>query len=145
MAKRYAEHQIVIESEPRACFDALTDYDTFADWQSAVEACEVLTRDQQGRGREVAFEIDARVRTVGYTLRYSYEPPHRIAWEFVDGDVKDVDGEYILEDNGDGTTLATYSLGLDPGVWLPGPLARVLGEQVMKGQMEELKARVESG
>ena len=144
MAKRYAEHQIVIEAAPQACFDALTDYETFADWQSAVKRCEVLTRDSEGRGQEVAFLVDARVRTVSYTLRYSYEPPHRIAWEFVDGDVKDVEGEYILEDNGDGTTLATYSLGLDPGVWLPGPLARVLSEQVMKGQMEELKARVES-
>ncbi|HEX8073466.1 MAG TPA: SRPBCC family protein [Thermoleophilaceae bacterium] len=144
MAQKHAEHQIVIQAAPQACFDALIDYESFPDWQSAVKACEVRTRDGDGRGREVAFEIDARVRTVSYTLRYSYEPPHRIGWDYVDGDVRDVDGEYIFEDRGDGTTLATYSLALDPGVWLPGKLARVLSEQVMKGQMEELRDRVES-
>jgi uncharacterized membrane protein len=143
VAKRHAEHQIEIAADPRACFDALTEYETFPEWQSAVKSAEVLTRDGDGRGQDVAFEIDARVRTVSYTLRYSYEPPHRIGWEYVDGDVRDVDGEYVFEDRGDGTTLATYSLALDPGLWLPGALARVLSEQVMKGQMAELKKRVE--
>ena len=143
MAKRHAEHQIAIGADPWACFDALTEYGTFPDWQSAVKSAEVLSRDADGRGEEVAFEIDAKVRTVSYTLRYSYEPPHRIGWEYVDGDVRDVEGEYVFEDRGNGTTLATYSLALDPGVWLPGPLAKVLSQQVMKGQMAELKERVE--
>jgi ribosome-associated toxin RatA of RatAB toxin-antitoxin module len=145
VARKHAEHQIVIKGAPQACFDALTDYESFPDWQSAVKHCEVLTRAADGRGEEVEFEVDAKVRTIHYTLRYSYEPPHRIGWDYVDGDVRDVDGEYIFEDRGDGTTLATYSLALDPGVWLPDKLARALSEQVMKGQMEELKARVEGG
>ena len=104
-----------------------------------------MARDREGRGREVAFEIDAKVRTIRYRLRYSYEPPHRIAWDYVEGDVKDVDGEFVLEDRGDGTTLATYSLALDAGVWMPGPLRKVLSDQVMKGAVEDLKRRVESG
>jgi hypothetical protein len=58
--------------------------------------------------------------------------------------VKDVDGEYTLEARADGATLATYALALDPGVWLPGPVAKVLNEQVMKRSMEDLKRRVES-
>jgi hypothetical protein len=57
--------------------------------------------------------------------------------------VKDVDGEMVLEDRGDGTTLATYSLALDPGVWLPGPVRKVLEDQVMKGSVADLKRRVE--
>jgi hypothetical protein len=93
----------------------------------------------------VAFEIDAKVKTIHYRLRYSYEPPHRIAWEYLGGDVKDVDGELTLEDRGDGATLVTYSLALDPGVWMPGPLQKVLNDQVMKGSVEDLKRRVESG
>jgi hypothetical protein len=56
-----------------------------------------------------------------------------------------VDGEYLLEDQGDGTTLATYSLALDPGMWMPGPLQKVLNDQVMKGSVEDLKRRVEAG
>jgi uncharacterized membrane protein len=140
---KHAEQQIVVEGTPQQCFDALLEYETFPDWQRAVKAVEVVSRDRAGRGREVAFEIDAKVKTIHYRLRYSYEPPHRISWDYLGGDVKDVDGEMVLEDVGDGTTLATYSLALDPGVWLPGPLQKVLSDQVMKGSVEDLKRRVE--
>jgi uncharacterized membrane protein len=139
-----AEQQIVVEGTPQECFDALVDYESFPSWQRAVRAVEVVTRDSAGRGEEVAFEIDAKVKTVHYTLRYSYEPPHRIEWDYVTGDVKDVNGEMVLEDRGDGSTVATYALALDPGVWLPGPVRKVLTDQVMKGSVEDLKRRVEA-
>jgi uncharacterized protein YndB with AHSA1/START domain len=140
---KHAEQQIVVEGTPQQCFDALVDYDSFPEWQRAVKSVTVETRDAEGRGEQVSFEIDAKVRAMRYTLRYSYEPPHRITWDYVEGDVKDVDGEFVLEDRGDGTTLATYSLALDPGVWLPGPVRKVLTDQVMKGSVEDLKRRVE--
>ena len=143
MGKKRAEHSMVIEAPPQACFEAITDYDSFPDWQAAVKDVEVLSRDAEGRGRDVRFAIDAKVKTVHYTLAYSYEPPHLITWDFVEGDVKDVDGEYVFEDQRDGTTLATYSLAIDPGVWLPGPVSKVLTEQVMKRSVEDLKRRVE--
>jgi hypothetical protein len=92
----------------------------------------------------VRFAIDAKVRQVAYTLRYSYEPPHLVTWDYVDGDVKSVDGEYVFEDQGDGTTLATYSLDIDPGVWLPGRVKKLLTDQVMKRSVEDLKRRVEN-
>jgi uncharacterized membrane protein len=139
-----AEQQIVVDGTPQACFDALLDYESFPDWQRAVKSVEVEARDRAGRGRDIAFEIDAKVKTIRYRLRYSYEPPHRIAWEYLGGDVKDVDGELVLEERGDGTTLATYSLALDAGVWLPGPVRTILTDQVMKGSVEDLKRRVES-
>ena len=145
MGKRHAEQQLEIAGTPQECFDALVDYETFPDWQRAVKSVDVLTRDGDGLGEEVAFEVDAKVRTINYTLRYHYEEPHRITWDYLDGDIKDIDGEFILEDRGDGSTLATYSLDLDPGVWLPGKLAKVLNEQVMRGSVEDLKTRVEGG
>jgi uncharacterized membrane protein len=144
VGSRRAERQIVIDGTPRQCFDALVEYETFPEWQRAVKACEVLSRDRDGRGKTVAFEIDAKVRTISYTLDYSYEEPHLITWRYVEGDVKDVDGEFVFEDRGDGTTLATYALRIDPGVWLPGPVVNVLNEQIMKGSMDDLKRRVET-
>jgi len=145
MAVKRAEHHVVIEATPRECFDALTDYESFPDWQAAVKDVEVLSRDGDGRGHDVEFHVDAKVKTVRYVLRYSYEEPHSITWDYIEGDPKDVDGEYVLEERDDGFTLATYSLAIDPGVWMPGRLQKVLGEQVMKGSMEDLKRRVEGG
>jgi len=145
MGARTAERQIQVHAGPSECFEALTDFESYPDWQNAVRDCDVLSRDSDGRGRRVAFVIDATVKTVSYTLDYAYEAPHLITWSFVEGDVRDVEGEFVLEDLGDGTTLATYTLRIDPGVWMPGPLAKVLNDQVMRRSVEDLKARVENG
>src|SRR5215216_3161616 len=74
-------HSLVIEAEPGVCFDTITDYETFPEWQAAVKEVDVLSVDDQGRGRDVRFHIDAKVRQVSYTLRYSYERPHSITWD----------------------------------------------------------------
>ena len=137
-------HSVLIDAEPAVCFDTITAYETFPEWQAAVKEVDVLSRDKDGRGRDVRFDIDAKVREVSYTLRYSYEPPRRITWDYVDGDVKSVDGEYVFEGQGDGTTRATYTLDIDPGVWLPGPVKKMLTDQVMKRSVEDLKRRVET-
>jgi hypothetical protein len=143
VGKHYGEQRIVVGAPPAACFDALTAYESFPEWQRAVKAVDVLTRDAAGRGENVAFEVDVKLRTVRYELRYSYEPPHRIWWDYVAGDVKDVDGEFLLESCGDEATRATYRVGLDPGVWVPGPVFRVLNDQAMRWSVEDLKRRVE--
>jgi ribosome-associated toxin RatA of RatAB toxin-antitoxin module len=137
-------HSLVIDAEPADCFDQITDYETFPEWQAAVKEVSVLTRDANGLGRDVHFKIDAKVRQVEYTLRYSYERPHHISWEYLDGDVKSVDGEFVFEQQGDATTLATYALDINPGVWLPGPVKKMLTDQVMKRSVEDLKRRVEN-
>ena len=144
MAPKRAEEQIVIERPPQECFDALTDYDSMTEWQSTVKSCEVVSRDAQGRGKEVLWEIDVKLRTISYPLLYEYDEPHLISCSYLEGDVKDLSGEYIFEDRGDGTTLATFSLLIEPGVWVPAKIAKMLNDQVMKRSLEDLKKRVES-
>ena len=144
MGAKRAERQIVVQGTPQQCFDALLDFETYPDWQDAVKDCEVQSRDGKGRGQRVWFEIDAKVKKISYTLDYSYEEPHMLTWEFVAGDVRDIDGEFVLEDLGDGTTLATYGLRIDAGMWMPGKIASILNDQVMQRSVEDLKARVET-
>ena len=145
MGKKPAERQIVVKGVPQRCFDALLDFESYPVWQSAVSACSVISRDRAGRGRRVQFQIDAKVGPISYTVDYSYEQPHLVAWGFVEGDVADVDGEFVLEDRGDGTTLATCALRIDAGARLQGSAAYALNDQVTKRSVEDLKARVESG
>jgi len=144
VGRKHTERQIVVAGSPQECFDALVDFETYPAWQSAVKACTVQARGPDGRGRRVRFDIDAKVEAISYTLAYTYEPPHLMSWELVEGDVKDVAGEFVLEDRGDGTTLATCALHIDPGPWMPAKPALALNEQVLGGFVADLKARVES-
>jgi uncharacterized membrane protein len=139
-----AEQSADVDASPEAVFEAAIDYDTFPAWQAAVEHAEVLERDAEGRGEVVRFEIDAKLKKVSYTLRYHYDPPTRIWWDFVDGDgVANVEGEYALEPLDGGRTRVTYRLGIDPGVPVPGLIARRLNQGVMRRSVTDLRDEVE--
>src|SRR5881398_1688639 len=63
----------VIAAPADKIIDALTDFETFPEWQGAVLECEVLERDDDGRGSLVRMKVDAKVRKVEYIVRYAYD------------------------------------------------------------------------
>jgi ribosome-associated toxin RatA of RatAB toxin-antitoxin module len=137
-------HQTHVAAPAQLCFDVLTDYETAADWQGPVKRCDVLERDARGRGVVVEYEVDARLRSISYRLRQSYDEPWRIDSQYLSGDVRDLDGHWTFEPDGDGATLVTFSLRIDPGRLVPGPVRRMLAEHVMGRAVEDLRRRAEA-
>ncbi len=143
MAVHRAEQAIEISAGAEACFEAIVDYESFPAWQGAVKSVEVLSRDGDGLGEVVCFQGDANLREVTYSLRYRYERPGRVEWEFVEGDeVAHVGGEYRFEPKRE-ATLATYVLGIDPGMPVPGFVVNRMNRQVMWRSVRELRDEVE--
>jgi uncharacterized membrane protein len=139
----WAEQSAEIAAPAEVCFDAITDYESFPSWQRAVESVEVVDRHGDGLGRRVRVEVDAKLRRVRYTLDYRYERPVGVWWDFVEGDgVENLEGEYLFEERA-GITLATYRVGLDAGVPVPGMIARSLSRGVMRRSVDELRAEAE--
>ena len=144
MGLNWAEHTVEIEAPIQTCFDAITDYETFPTWQGVVVDTEVLDWDEQGRGKRVRLVVDAKVRKVDYTLDYRYDEPERIEWDFVEGNgINDADGDYVFEALGGDRTRATYRLGLEVGIPLPGPVARRAHRSTLKTSVEDLKREAE--
>ena len=144
MGLNWAEHTVEIEAPIETCFAAIIDYETFPSWQGAVVDTEVLDWDGKGRGKRVRLFVDATVRRVDYTLDYSYDEPGRIEWDFVEGNgINGADGHYLFEDLGSDRTRATYKLGLEVGIPLPGPVARRAHKTTLKGSVEDLKKEAE--
>ncbi|HEX5822714.1 MAG TPA: SRPBCC family protein [Solirubrobacterales bacterium] len=144
MGLNWAEHTVEIEAPIETCFAAIIDYETFPNWQGAVVDTEVLDWDSKGRGKRVRLFIDAKVRKVDYTLDYSYEAPTRIEWDFVEGNgINGADGHYLFEELDAARTRATYKLGLEVGIPLPGPVARRAHKTTLKGSVEDLKREAE--
>jgi ribosome-associated toxin RatA of RatAB toxin-antitoxin module len=132
-----------VAASPQACFDALTDYERLPEWQGAVKSAEILERDDQGRGAVVEYAVDAKVKTVRYRLRQTYDEPHRLGSEYVSGDFRGFSGEWRFTDRGDGTTEVELDLDIDPGRLVPGPVRSVIREHVMTRALRDLKAHVE--
>lgn len=137
-----ATRSLEIPASPEACFEAIVDYETFPEWQNAVKRIEVISRNDEGLGEIVEVRVDAKLREVRYRLHYHYERPRRVWWEFVEGDgVEHIEGEFRFEPSGDGT-LASYTLGIDPGLPVPGLIVRKVNEQVMKRSVKDLSDEV---
>jgi uncharacterized membrane protein len=144
MGLNWAEHTVEIDAPIETCFAAIIDYETFPTWQGAVVDTEVLDWDSKGRGKRVRLFIDAKIRKVDYTLDYSYDQPERIEWDFVEGNgINAADGHYLFEDLGNDRTRATYKLGLEVGIPLPGPVARRAHKTTLKSSVDDLKKEAE--
>lgn len=119
------------------------------DWQGGLVEVTALERDEQSRPTLVESESDVKVRHVKTQVRFSYDPPTRLSWTQEKGDLKSVDGSWVLEDLGEGRTRATYSLDSDPGrvlgMVLRGPIESAVMAMLVNARPGELKAKVEEG
>ncbi|HJQ43006.1 MAG TPA: SRPBCC family protein [Jatrophihabitantaceae bacterium] len=124
--------------------EALTDFESFPQWQSAVLEAEVLERDDEGRGSRIRMKVDAKIRKVEYIVRYTYDLPNGFSWEQESGDLKENTGVYKFAPKDDGSTDVTVDIVAEVGFFVPGPMKNLIREQSLKNSIRELKKRVES-
>jgi ribosome-associated toxin RatA of RatAB toxin-antitoxin module len=142
MAERVSD-TIDIEASAQEIFDVASDFETYPEWNANIKNIEIKETDEEGYATQVWFEVDAKVRTVRYTLEYDYSnAPDSFSWDLVGGDVKELSGSYGFDEFED-VTEVTYELRIEPGFPLPGFMKRQAERQIMKGALEDLKKRVE--
>jgi uncharacterized membrane protein len=122
---------------------ALTDFDSLPEWQASVLECEVLERDEEGRGSLIRMKVDAKIRKMDYVVRYSYDLPTGLGWDQVSGDLKENTGRYTFSPRADGGTDVTVDIVAEVGFFVPGPMKNLIRDQSLKNSMRELKKRVE--
>ena len=133
-----------IDASPDAVMRVLTNFDAYPAW-AGVKTAEVRATDATGRPSEVAMTISQMGFEAAYTLAYDYAPDDGgFSWTTKEatGVVKDVQGSYVLQPNGQRTNV-TYELALELTISLPGFLKRQAAKQVISMALEGLKQRVE--
>jgi ribosome-associated toxin RatA of RatAB toxin-antitoxin module len=132
-----------VEAPIEAVYAIAADVEGSPRWQPEIKVAECLERDGDGAQVLVHMETDAKVRTLGAEMRFSYEQPTLITWAQEDGDLKSVEGSWELEDLGEGRTRVTYQLEVDLGRMLGmvirGPVVGVLRGQLIDSMPEKLK------
>lgn len=136
--------EIEIDAPAEDVFAVLTDYERMPEWSSRIRECRVLEAAEDGLSVDVEYAIDAILRTVRYRLRHLYDRPSRIDSQYLSGDFRCFEGDYELRPSGrTGPTHVRFHLRIDPGLRVPGRIARMLNEQVMGRALEDLRRRVE--
>jgi uncharacterized membrane protein len=142
-----AEGAIVIDAPLEDVVEVIEAFEAYPEWAD-VRSVEVKTRGEGGRGIEVAYQIDVPVLgSATYTLRYTFAAGDTaISWISTDahGAVRDVRGEYLLDDLGDRTKV-TYRLSVELGALVPGFIRTQGAKRVIENALERLKRRAEMG
>ena len=138
-----ASYSVAVAGSVDDCFAVLTEFADYPNWSKPVMTCEVLDRHADGLPRRVAFAVDM-VKTVRYTLEYSWTPPRGGTWKLVEGELKSVQGSYVFESAGPDRTKATCSQSVDVGFWVPGPIRRMLEQKALRDSVEEFRQAVEA-
>jgi hypothetical protein len=138
-----ASYTTTVAGSVEDCFAVLVDFPSYPEWSSPITECRVIERYPDGLARRVAFALDMMIRTVRYTLEYTYDPPRGARWRLVEGDVAGVEGFYRFDPAGDGTE-ATCSQTVDLGFWIPGPIRRMAEAKALRDSVEEFRKAVET-
>lgn len=138
-----------IDAPLEQVWSLVADVERAPEWQGGLKALSVRERDGEGRALLCDSETDAKVRTVKSVVRFQYEEPTRLTWRQEKGELKSVDGSWVLEELGPGRTRATYSIEVDLGRMLGmvirGPLVDLLRQMLAGARAGELKRYVEQG
>lgn len=135
---------IDVSATAEEIFEVVTDFEAYPDWNANIKETKVEETDGEGRGSKVWFKVDAKVRTVAYTLEYDYSAaPEALSWTLAEGDIKKLDGKYEF-DEFDDVTEVRYEMSIDPGFPVPGFLKKQAEKQIVSGALKDLKKRVES-
>jgi hypothetical protein len=150
MGRLGGEASVEIDAPIEDVWVVVEDVATAPEWQGGLVSLTPLERDDEDRPTLVESESDIKVRTVKTLVRFDYsEGPERLSWSQEKGDLKSVDGAWILEDLGDGRTKATYWLDSDPGrmigMLIRGPVEGAIRGMLVNARPGELKERVENG
>lgn len=135
---------IVIDADPAQVMAVIADFGNYPAWTGSVKKAEVLEVGPDGRGRRVAFSLDAGIIRDQYQLDYVWTGNEKVEWTLTAGQMMRAQhGSYTLRANPAGGTDVTYSLSVDLVIPMLGLLKRKAERVVMDTALNELKRRVE--
>ncbi len=134
---------IEIDAPPARCFEVAADLEAYPEWAGGVRQVSVHEKDAEDRPVRATLVVDAMIRQVEVTFRYTFDPPRAIRWTAEPGrDILELDGSYEFRELGEGTT-AVYMLRVVPGFDIPGFLRSQAEKQIVGTALRALRKRAE--
>lgn len=116
---------IDVDAPPEVVFQVITDCDLAPKMVDSLKSCRILERDPAGRW-DVREDISRMtfLPSVRNVFRSDFDPPRRVVFHRVGGDLKVFEGEWRVEPRGAGARVF-YESRVSAPFRVPGPLARL--------------------
>jgi uncharacterized protein YndB with AHSA1/START domain len=144
---------IRVNASPESIWHVLTDCDHAASFIPGVKSCHPLkvAPDDSWVIVEQEAKYSWLMPAVKCVIRADYKRPRRIEFKRLSGDLKQEEGEWMLESANTGSdpisdpvTTIVYELYVDPGFWIPRVLLRQSLRSELPAAFTALRTRVES-
>lgn len=137
-----ASRSIVVNVSLEKFFKVISDYGKYPEFIPDIKALTVGKRE--GNSVEVTYEVDV-IKRIKYTLKHTEKSPSELTWSLVKGEMmKDNQGSWKLEADGEGKTRATYTIDLKLGALVPSSVEKALAEARLPQMLEQFKKRAET-
>jgi len=135
------ERVFEINAPLETVYKVISNLEAYPEFLSTTDAVEVR---REGDETFAEFKISV-IKEISYILRFCFDPPNGLAWDFVSGDLmKDNQGFWRLEAVGDSKTKATYGIDVKFGWMVPKTIVNTLTELQLPELLASFKKRAES-
>lgn len=137
---------IVIEQPATAIWQVMLDCPNAPEFVPNMRRCEVLEQAEDESWEIIEHEVKygwLAPKTV-YQFRAEYQPKASIHFERISGDLKHLEGDWMLSpiEGLDNYILVSYSVFIDPGFMVPGFITRSALRDDLPEVMRSLRERV---
>ena len=137
---------VLIKAKPQTLWAVMTDCREAVRFVPGLKLCRRIDGAPDGRWANIEQEISYSwyLPAVHNVLRADCDPPRRMDFHRVSGDLKREEGMWLLTPTPDGSaTVVEYEMYLDPGFWIPQWLVSRTLRKDVPGALAGLKERVE--
>jgi hypothetical protein len=136
---------VLIHAGAQAIWKVMTDCRQALSFVPGLRECRRIDGAADGRWEDIEQEVRYAwyLPTVRYVARADYDPPHRIDFHRISGDLKEEQGSWLLSTTADGATLVEYQMTLDPGFWIPQALVIRSLRKDLPQALQGLRERVQ--
>ncbi len=122
---RKVQAAILIDSPVQLVWNTIIDCERAPEFMPDLKSCKFLERSGDTAIIEQEVKVSRLLPKTTYIYRSIYQKFRRIDFKRISGDLKDLEGSWVLERAGGGQqTIVVYSVFLDPGFFAPKWLVR---------------------
>jgi ribosome-associated toxin RatA of RatAB toxin-antitoxin module len=126
---------IFIKAPAPQIWKVMNDCDAAPEFVPGLKSCKILQHDDHADIIEHRVKFNWLLPAQTYVFRAEYQKFSRIDFTKVGGELRELEGTWLLERTNDGQeTMVIYSVHLDPGFFVPQWLVR----HILKGDLPEL-------
>lgn len=134
---------IIIAAPVERVWQTMLDCEGAPKFVPGLRECEVLEHQQDADIIKHRVKFSWFIPEVQYVFRARYKKPQRIDFEKISGDLREMEGSWLLisRDGGAGT-LVVYSVFLDPGFFIPQWLVSLILQMDLPAVLFSLRQQV---